>query len=145
MPSQSQREHLRQLFMIGAAVVFVGLAVRLVNAGPPTREEVLRRAAVIQHLKEALAAEASASEKADTIARLMADEPDPNTRRMVLDAAIPSRGLDFDALLTKILADDPDAGIRSRAATVLGGLGSKDCFPALAHASGGGSHFEVSR
>jgi HEAT repeat protein len=54
---------------------------------------------------------------------------------MILDAAIQAKGLDFDALFTEILADDPDAGIRSRAAQVLGGLGTKECFSALARAA----------
>lgn len=65
----------------------------------------------------------------------MAAETDPDVRRLVLDVTIQTKGLDFDALLTKVLADDADAGIRSRAATALGGLGTKRCFAALTRAA----------
>ena len=127
---------MQRLLTISATAMAICLALQTaLRAGPPTRQEVLRRAAVIEHLKKSLAADTSAAEKATAITDLMAAEPDPNTRRMVLDAAIQAKGLDFDALLTKILADDPDAGIRSRAAQVLGGLGSKECFSALARAA----------
>jgi HEAT repeat protein len=121
-------------------IAFIAMAVSLAagtlsSARPPSQEEVHRRAAFLQELKASLAAEGSAADKLETITRLMAAETDPDIRRMVLDVAIQTKGLDFDSLLTKVLADDPDAGIRSRAATALGGLGTKDCFAALARAA----------
>jgi HEAT repeat protein len=131
------KEHpMRNRLLLAKTFLVLGVAMQgWLSAGPPTREEVARRAAVVGQLKTALAAEGSAAEKTETILDLMADEPDPNVRRLVLDAAIQAKGLDFDALLTKILADDADAGIRSRAATALGGLGSEKCLAALSRAA----------
>lgn len=117
---------------LGVAALAISMAMgAAIPAEPPTRQEVLRREAMIHHLKDTLAADQPAAEKAEAITRLMAAEANPNARRMILDAAIQAKGLDFDTLLTKILADDLDAGIRSRAAAALGGLGSKKTLAAL--------------
>jgi HEAT repeat protein len=102
-----------------------------IHAEPPMRQEVLRREAMIHHLQDTLVGDQPAAEKAEAITQLMAAEANPSARRMILDAAVQAKGLDFDALLTRILADDLDAGIRSRAATALGGLGSKKTLAAL--------------
>jgi HEAT repeat protein len=116
-------------------IVLCSLAVDAAAANPPSQEEVARRADLVQRLKQSLAADDTSVDKVGLVMQTMLAEEDADGRRMVLDAAIQGKGLDFDRLLIKVLSDDPDAGIRSRAATALGGLGSEKCFGVLAKAA----------
>ena len=105
-------------------------------AGPLTGEEAQRRLRVTEGLKKLLAAEATVAGKLAVVAKVMKEEPSPDVRRTVLDAALPHPGPELDRFLTDVLTGDADAGIRSQAATSLGRHGSADCLPALAKAAG---------
>ena len=104
-------------------------------AGPLTAEEGQRRKDVTDGLKKALAAETTVAGKLAVVARVMKDEPSPDVRRVVLAATLPHPGPELDKFLTDVLTGDPDAGLRSLAATSLGRHGAADCLGALARAA----------
>ena len=62
----------------------------------------------------------------------MKEEKAVDLRGQALELATQTPGADLDAFLTALLGNEPDAGLRSRAATALGHLGSEKCLPALA-------------
>jgi HEAT repeat protein len=101
-------------------------------AGPITREEALRQARVLEQLKKALGAETTAAGKFAHIARVMKDERNVSLRRQVLDTAAQFPGPDLEKFLTNLLTSEPDAGLRSQAATTLGRTGSEKCLATLA-------------
>jgi len=100
-----------------------------VNISP---EEHDRQARVLDQLKKAVAAETSDAAKLAIIARLMKEEKAVDLRGQALELATQIPGADLDAFLTALLGNEPDAGLRSRAAAALGHLGSEKCLPALA-------------
>jgi HEAT repeat protein len=104
-------------------------------AGPLTAEEAQRRKGVTDGLKKALAAEATVTGKLAVVAKVMKDEPSPDVRRTILDAALANPGPELDKFLTDVLTGDADAGVRSLAATSLGRHGSADGLAALAKAA----------
>ncbi|HVS39243.1 MAG TPA: HEAT repeat domain-containing protein [Gemmataceae bacterium] len=100
-----------------------------VNISP---EEHDRQARVLDQLKKAVAAEASDAAKLAVVARLMKEENAVDVRAQALELATQVPGADLDAFLTALLGNEPDAGLRGRAATALGHLGSEKCLAALA-------------
>ena len=63
---------------------------------------------------------------------MMKEEKAVDLRGQALELATQVPGADLDAFLTALLGNEPDAGLRGRAATALGHLGSEKCLPALA-------------
>lgn len=61
--------------------------------------------------------------------------PSARFRLMLLDLLVSRPGPEADALLTRVLAEDPNAAVRQRAATMLGFQGSPACAPALQEAA----------
>jgi len=100
-----------------------------VNISP---EEHDRQARVLDQLTKAVAAETGDAAKLAIIARLMKEEKAVDLRGQALELATQVPGADLDAFLTALLGNEPDAGLRSRAATALGHLGSEKCLSALA-------------
>ena len=100
-----------------------------VNISP---EEHDRQARVLDPLTKAVAAETGDAAKLAIIARLMKEEKAVDLRGQALELATQVPGADLDAFLTALLGNEPDAGLRSRAATALGHLGSEKCLSALA-------------
>lgn len=111
-------------------------AAGLATAGPPTGQEAERQSEVVGRMKKEVAAEGTTAGKLAVLARLMKDEPTVAVRQVALEAATQFPGPELDRFLTDALTGDADAGIRSRAATALGRLGSEGCLPALARAAG---------
>lgn len=103
-------------------------------AGPVliSPEEHDRQARVLDQLKKAVAAETGDAAKLAVVARLMKEEKAVDVRGQALDLATQIPGADLDAFLTALLANEPDAGLRGRAATALGHFGSEKSLAALA-------------
>lgn len=120
------------------AVVFVLSLVLLpcvALAKPPSREESDRQSQVVDHLKEALAAEPGAAGKFARIQQVLANEPDVDLRRRILEIAGDIPGTEREAFLTTVLKTEEDSGLRSQAATRLGETGSEECFAVLTTAA----------
>ncbi len=100
-----------------------------VNISP---EEHDRQARVLDQLKKAVAAETGDAARLVVVVRLMKEEKAVDVRGQALELATQIPGADLDAFLTALLANEPDAGLRGRAAAALGHLGSEKCLAALA-------------
>jgi deoxyhypusine monooxygenase len=124
----------RPIYVCAALTLFV-LAVARIGAGPPLREEGERRAKLIEELKAALAAEATAAGKAAALRRAYKAEPSPDVRRVVFEYIPTPPHAAIDRFLADVLQGDVDAGIRSLAAKALGAHGTSDCLPVLAKAA----------
>ena len=111
------------------------IVVGLASAGPPLREEGERREKLTAELKQSLAAETTVAGKVTILASAMKAEPSSDVRRVVLDHVPTVTGPELDAFLSDVLTNDPDAGIRSRAAIVMGKLGSDKCLMTLTRAA----------
>jgi HEAT repeat protein len=111
------------------------LAVGQIWAAPPLREEGERRGKLIEDLKTALAAEATAAGKAAALRRAYKAEPRPDVRRVVFEYIPTQPDAAIDRFLADVLIGDADAGIRSMAAKALGTHGTGQCLPALAKAA----------
>jgi HEAT repeat protein len=120
--------------LVTALTLFLGLTTAA-TAGPPTLEESRRQAQALDQLQKSLADEPTAPGKLAVLTRLMKSKPSVEVRRAALDLGTPLPAPERDAFLTGVLAGDEDAGIRSRAATLLGSHGSEKCLPALARAA----------
>jgi HEAT repeat protein len=118
-----------------ATLLYFGLAISPVWAGPPTREEGERRQALVTHLKAVNAVEITPGEKADALSRAYKAEPNPDIRRLIFEYIPKPPDAAIDRFLADALAKDADAGIRSLAATALGTHGTDQCLPALAKAA----------
>lgn len=117
------------------AFLIVGLAAPGGRAGgPPSADEVRRQALLWDELTKAVAAETTAKGKLAVLSNALTAAP-VDFRRRVLDAAAAVPDADVDAFLTPVLTDDPDAGLRSQAATLLGRHGSEKCLAVLATAA----------
>ncbi|WP_020470402.1 HEAT repeat domain-containing protein [Zavarzinella formosa] len=123
------------LVIVSAALFLFTPVAGQVRGGPPIREEGERRQKLVDTLKKSLAAETTDAGKAAVLAKAMKDEPNPNVRRVVLDAIGPLSGAELDKFLTDVLTGDSDAGIRSQAAVALGHLGSEKTLAALGAAA----------
>src|SRR5205809_1052677 len=108
-----------------AALLLMIAGMHAALAMPVTGPEAARQAQVIDQLKKSVAAESTDAAKFAHLARAMKDERDVAVRHRILDLAAHTPGADLDAFLTKVLADDEDAGLRIDAATALGRAGSK--------------------
>jgi HEAT repeat protein len=95
-------------------------------------EEHDRQARVLDLLSKSVAAESNDAAKFAIIARVMKEEHEVDLRQHALELATRTPGADLDAFLTALLGSEPDAGLRGRAATALGHLGSEKCLAALA-------------
>jgi HEAT repeat protein len=104
-------------------------------AGPISGEEARRQAQVLEQLKKALSEETADAPKFAHITRAMKGERDANFRRRILEIALQIPGPDLESFLTSLLANDEDAGLRSKAATTLGLVGSEKCLAPLAQAA----------
>lgn len=113
------------LFSLAAAVL----------AGPLTREEGDRRAKVWADLTKALNAEPAAAEKFAILGKAMKEERAVDLRRRIIEKAAEIDAPDREAFLASILASDADAGLRGRAAKLLGHLGSEKALAPLAEAA----------
>jgi HEAT repeat protein len=118
---------------LAAAALLLGLTAAA-TAGPPTLEESRRQAQALDQLQKSLADEPAAG-KLLVLTKLMKGEPAVEVRRAALDLGTKLPAPERDAFLTGVLAGDEDAGVRSRAATLLGNHGSEECLPALARAA----------
>jgi HEAT repeat protein len=121
------------------------LAVGRIGAGPPLREEGERRGKLIEDLKAALAAEATAAGKAAALRRAYKAEPSPDVRRVVFEYIPTPPDAAIDRFLADVLLSDADAGIRSLAAQALGAHGTDQCLPALAKAAADDEVTEIRR
>jgi HEAT repeat protein len=118
---------------LAVAALFLGIATaNLSPAGPITREEAQRQAQVMEQLKKTLAAATTDAAKFTHLARVMKDERNVDLRRRILDIATQIRGPDLETFLTNLLTKEEDAGLRSKAATTLGLIGSEKCLTTLA-------------
>jgi HEAT repeat protein len=117
---------------LAAALLLGGALADLSLAGPITREEARRQAQVLEQLKKALGAETTDAAKFTHIARVMKGERAVNLRSQILDTATQIPGPELERFLTNLLASEEDAGLRSRAATTLGRMGSEKCLATLA-------------
>jgi HEAT repeat protein len=116
-----------------AAALLLGIATADWSlAGPVTAEEAQRQARVLDQLKKALAAATTDADKFTHIARAMKNEPDADLRRRILDTATGIPGAELEKFLTSLLTSEEDAGLRSKAATTLGQMGSEKCLTTLA-------------
>lgn len=102
--------------------------------GPPflSPDEHDRQVKLLDQLSESVATESGDGAKFAVIARVMKEEKDVDCRARIQDFATGLPGAELDAFLTNLLGSEPDAGVRSRAATALGHLGSEKCLAALA-------------
>jgi HEAT repeat protein len=105
------------------------------SAGPISREEALRQSQVLEQLKKMLGEETTDASKFAHIVRAMKDERAVNLRLRILDVATQIPGTELEKFLTDLLTNDGDAGVRSRAATKLGLVGSQECLATLAQAA----------
>jgi HEAT repeat protein len=119
---------------LAAVALLLGLTAAA-PAGPPTLEQSQRQAQALEQLKKSLAAEATAAGKLAVLTRLLKGEPNVEVRRAALGLGATLPAPELDTFLTGVLAGDEDAGIRSRAATLLGRHGPEKCLPALARAA----------
>src|SRR5688572_1886494 len=101
--------------------------------GPVTREEGQRQPQAIDLPAKEVAASGRPTANFAATARASQHEPGVQTRRRILEIAarVPAEA-EREALLTNLLAADPDAGLRSEAATTLGRHGSERALAALA-------------
>ena len=99
-----------------------------VNISPEERD---RQARVLDQLTKSVAAESGDTAKFAVIARTMKEEKEVDCRARILDFATGLPGPDLEAFLTGLLNTEPDAGLRGRAATALGRLGSEKSLAAL--------------
>lgn len=95
-------------------------------------EEHDRQTRVLDQMTKSVAAQTGDAAKLAVVARTMKEEKEVDCRARILDFATSLPGPDLDAFLTALLGSEPDAGLRSRAATALGHLGSEKCLAALA-------------
>ncbi len=117
-------------FLAVASLLLASVALAgPVNISP---EEHDRQARVLEQLKKAVVAETGDAAKLAIIARMMKEEKAVDLRGQALELATQTPGADLDAFLTALLDNEPDAGLRGRAATALGHLGSEKCLAALA-------------
>jgi HEAT repeat protein len=117
-----------------AALLLLGLTAAA-PAGPPTLEQSRRQAQVLEQLKKSFDEEDTAAGKLAVLTKLMKGEPAVEMRRAALDLGTKLPAPERDAFLTGVLGGDEDAGVRSRAATLLGSHGSEKCLPALVRAA----------
>jgi hypothetical protein len=103
--------------------------------GPISRDEYDRQTASMEQLKRSVTAEAEASKKLALLSRAVKAERDPNFRRRLLTLAEALPPGERETFYTRLLANDPDAGLRSDAATALGHVGSETSLAALAKAA----------
>src|SRR5262245_35936769 len=119
---------------IAAAVLFLTpwIAASQGPAGPITADEGARQMRVMEQLNKALAAEAKVDGKFTLIAAAMQGERSVALRQRMFDVAAAIPGAEIEPFLTTVMTADPDAGLRSNAAKLLGKRGSEKCLPALA-------------
>ena len=106
------------------------------SAGPISRDEHDRQTATMEQLKQSLSDQASATKKLALIFQAVRVERDPNFRRRLLgvaDNTLPAP--ERETFYTELLANDPDAGVRSDAATALGRTGSEQALASLARSA----------
>jgi HEAT repeat protein len=103
--------------------------------GPISRDEYDRQTAAMEHLRQSLAAEPEAVRKLELVTQTIRTERDPNFRRRLMDIANTLPPAEQVTFYTRLLADDPDAGLRSEAATALGRMGSEKSLDPLAKAA----------
>ena len=125
----------RSLTILIAAFAIARFVPTLANAGPVSREVYERQSAELDRLKRQVAAETNAAVKVDLIRGALRAEPDPNARRRHLAVSNEVAAPEREVLLTGVLETDPDAGLRSEAATLLGRFGSERSLAALAKAA----------
>ena len=78
---------------LGIAALLLGVThAGLAAADAPSREDAERQARVVARIKESLPAEATAAGKFALLRRLLSDEPNPDIRRVILDATPPLPG-----------------------------------------------------
>ena len=120
-----------RLFLIVASLAVSTAAV----AGPVniSAEENERQARALDQLTKSVATESSDAVKFALITRAMKEERDVDVRGRFLDLALKTPGPDLESFLTALLDAEPDAGLRGRAATALGHLGSEKSLAALAN------------
>jgi HEAT repeat protein len=119
----------------GAALTLLAISVGQLCGGPPTREDGEHRAKFTVELKVALAAADTPAAQATALRRAYEAEPNPDVRRIVFEQVPTRPDAAIDRFLADVLTGDPDAGIRSLAATALGAHGADQCLPALAKAA----------
>ncbi len=117
------------LFLLSALLAPVAFA------GPPSREQVEHQDRALQRLNTTLATAGTDADRFVAISRALADESDVETRRRIASVAAAIPGPEREAFLISRLTADEDAGLRSQAATELGGTGSVASLPALARAA----------
>jgi len=112
------------------------LAATTARGGPITVEEAARQREALARLDSALAAETTQAGKFTQYLKAMREDPDVDIRGHVLDLALKqSTGPELEALLLKRLEEEPDGGLRSRCATMLGQYGSEKCLTRLVQAA----------
>jgi HEAT repeat protein len=118
----------------GLFVLLIGLTASPSLAQPPSREIVDQKTAELDRLKQAIDAEPAGVKKFAKVRDAMRAEADPNFRRLVLEmtVSIAAPAEDREAFLIAVMGTDPDAGLRSLAATALGKHGSAESLAPLA-------------
>ena len=118
------------------AVLLGLLAASTARSGPMTIEEAARQREALARLDSALAAETTQAGKFTQYLKAMREDPDVDVRGHVLDLAVKqSTGPELEALLLKRLDEEPDGGLRSRCAAMLGHCGSEKCLTRLVQAA----------
>jgi HEAT repeat protein len=133
LSSNSTREF--GMFRRFAVILLLALLPAFAEAGPLSREEAARQTQVFEQLKRSLADAEADADKFAILTGVLGAERDPNSRRRVLELAAAIEGPGREPFFVSVLATDPDAGLRSLAATTLGRVGSEKCLPALAKAA----------
>src|SRR4051812_17419190 len=119
---------MRPALLLSLGLSLSVLAVGLARGGPPLREEGEQREKLVATLKAALAAEATAAGKAAALGRAYKAASSPDVRLVVFEHLPKPPDPAIDRFLTDVLTGDPDAGIRSLAATALGTHGTDRCL-----------------
>lgn len=107
----------------------------LAFAGPPTQAEVERQVRVIEALKKEFAADMTPAGKLAALRRFMKEETSVEVRRKGIELAAELPAAELEAFLAGVLAGDADAGVRSKAAELLGKQGSEKSLAVLAKAA----------